>query len=116
MIDMKISSVLSESQPDAPEWAGLTIGELLDQQLRELTTASQNIDAADSLTNVAQMALRQQDTDCDGDIAHVLSSHVYPAIEDARNAVVNAERAANTLKQLFERLQGLARETEVARA
>lgn len=115
MIDMNISSVLSESQPDAPQWAGLTIGELLAQQLRELSTASVSISAADSLSNVAVFALRQQDCDVDHDVAHVLSMHVYPAIEDARNAVANAEQAANTLKQLFERLQELARETEVSR-
>lgn len=74
--------------------------ELIKELLRELAGARRGIDAADSLSAVAGMALRQQDTDRDGDVADVLEDHVYPALAGARDALVTAEEIIERLQQL----------------
>jgi hypothetical protein len=90
----------SERTERAPYVFGLNVSELIEQMSKQLSDARSAIDSADSLTNVAGFALRHQDCDADGDIADVLQDHCYPALSEARDAVVTAAELLVRLKEL----------------
>jgi hypothetical protein len=54
------------------------------------------IDAADSLSATAGLALRAQDCDHDSAVADVLQGHVYPQLNSARDALEEIEKLIET--------------------
>lgn len=85
----------------APYVFGLTTAELLTHVDRELTRVACAVNLADSLSSVAGLALRHQDTDADGDVADVLQNGVYPQLEEARDAVKRAEAMVLRIRELI---------------
>lgn len=94
------STPTTQAGIDLPYLIGLNLKEIIEQLARELLNARSDIDAADSLNNVAGMALRHMDCDGDGDVADVLQNHVYPSLVAARDRVATAEEIIERLKEV----------------